>query len=313
MNAARAASIGLVASCIVGAAAAEPKVETAATVSILEGPTNDAAGNVYFTDVVAQRILKLGADGVLTIFRERSNVATGLVLDAEGRLIACEAGTLDRPGVKFAGSPRITRTTIETGVVEVLAESGDGLTLVSPNDVTIDSIGRVYFTDMGAHAVYRIDAPGRVVRILGAPDVQNPNGVQIAPGDRTLYVSESGMRAGDRRDIRAFDLLPDGSAQRPRLFVDFHPGRSADGISVDVDGNVYVSAGMANLRGTSETLDVLPGVHIFSPAGQRIGFISIPQDPVTNNAFGGPDRKVLYVTAGSTLYRVRTSVSGLPR
>jgi gluconolactonase len=98
-----------------------------------------------------------------------------------------------------------------------------------------------------------------------------------------------------------------------RVHYNFYPGRSGDGMSIDVDGNLYVSAGLHALRGTSETLDTRPGVHVISPAGQLLHFIPIPEDLVTNNAFGGPDMKTLYVTAGERLYRVPVDVAGLPR
>jgi gluconolactonase len=305
-----AAATGLL---VLGCAAGQPRLEAAASVGLLEGPTADLAGNVYFSDVVTQRIMKLDADGRLSTFRTHSNGATGLLLDAQGRLIACEAGQRERPGAEPVGTPRVTRTTLDTGVVEILAERVDGRPLAAPNDLTIDSHGRIYFTDMADNAVYRIDGPGEVVRILGAPDIENPNGIQISPDGRTLYVSESGQKQGDRRDVRAFDLAADGSASRPRLHHDFYPGRSADGMSVDIDGNLYVSAGIGLLRGTSETLDVKPGVYVISPAGRLLDFISVPQDLITNNAFGGPDLQTLYVTAGATLYRARLPIRGLLR
>lgn len=209
--------------------------------------------------------------------------------------------------------PRVTRTNIETGAIEVLAESYDGKPLLGPNDVTIDGKGRLYFTELYGAAVYRIDVPGKVVRILAAPDVRSPNGIQVSPDDRTLYVVESGRGPTDRREIRAFDLLPDGAVRNSRTLYNFFPGRSADGISIDVEGNLSASAGMHELRGTSETLDTKTGVYVISPAGRLLNFIPIPEDLITNNGFGGRDMKTLYVTAGKTLYRVRTEVAGLPR
>ena len=294
-------------------ASAQSQVEVATTVALLEGPAADRFGNVYFSDIVNQRILKLSSDGMQSVYRERSNVAIGLLVDPQGRLIACEGGNFEGPGVQWTGTPRVTRTTIETGAIEVLADSFDGKPLVRPNDVTIDGKGRLYFTEMEGVAVYRIDGPGKVVRILAAPDVGSPNGIQISPDDRTLYLVESGRGPSDRREIRAFDLLPDGSVRNPRTLYNFFPGRSADGMSIDVDGNLYASAGINHLRGTSETLDTKTGVYVISPAGRLLNFIPIPQDLITNNTFGGADMKTLYVTSGPTLYKVRTAVAGLPR
>lgn len=291
----------------------QPTVEVATTVAFLEGPTSDAAGNVYFSDMVNQRILKLSAEGMLSVFRENSNVANGLLIDPQGRLIACEGAVFERPGIRLRGTPRVTRTDMVTGAVEVLAESYAGKPLVGPNDVTIDGKGRLFFTELNGGSVYRIDAPGKLVRILESPAVKSPNGIQISPDDRTLYVVEAGRGATDRREIRAFDLLPDGSVANGRTLYNFFPGRSADGISIDVEGNVYASAGMSTTRGTSETLDTKTGVYVISPTGRLLRFIPIAEDLISNNGFGGPDMKTLFITAGKTLFKVKNDVAGLAR
>jgi gluconolactonase len=289
------------------------QLETAATVAFTEGPTVDREGNVYFTDIINQRIMKLRTDAVLTIYREHSNAANGLLIDPQGRLIACEGAAFERPGVKITGKPQVTRTDLKTGNIEVLADSYEGKPLVGPNDVTIDSRGRLYFTDLNGAAVYRIDAPGTLVRILAAPDIQRPNGIQISPDDRTLYLVESNQAQGGARLIRRYDLQADGTVRNMRVHYDFAPGRSADGMSIDTQGNLYASAGMNQLRGSAETLDTKAGVYVISPEGKLLEFIPIPEDFITNNAFGGPDMKSLYVTAGKTLYKVRTDIAGLPR
>ncbi len=287
--------------------------EIAATVSFTEGPTVDKEGNVYFTEIIQQKIMKLSAAGVLSTYRENSNLANGLLLDPQGRLIACEGGAFERPGVKLAGKPRVTRTDLKTGKLEVLADSYQGKPFTGPNDVSMDGKGRLYFTDLAGVAVYRIDAPGTVVRILGAPDIQRPNGIQISPDDRKLYLIEANQAQGGARMIRSYDLQPDGTVRNMRVHYNFYPGRSADGMSIDTQGNLYASAGLNQLRGTSETLDTKAGVHVISPEGKLIKFIPIPEDTITNNAFGGPDMKTLFVTAGKTLYRIRTDIAGLPR
>ncbi len=293
--------------------AAGQQPEVATTVAFTEGPAVDRDGNVYFTDIINQRIMKLGADGVLSTYRQSSNVANGLLIDADGRLIACEGATFERPGVRLTGTPRVTRTDLKTGKIEVLADSYEGKPLVGPNDVTIDGRGRLYFTELNGAAVYRIDAPGKVARILAAPDVRSPNGIQISPDDRKLYLVESNQGQGGPRLIRSYDLQPEGTVRNMRVLYDFSPGRSADGMSIDIQGNLYASAGMNQLRGSSETLDNKAGVYMISPAGKLLKFYPIPEDFITNNAFGGPDMKTLYVTAGKTLYKLRTDIAGLPR
>jgi len=293
------------------AAAQQPEIAT--TVAFTEGPTVDRAGNVYFTEIINQRIMKLGADGVLSTYREKSNAANGLLLDPQGRLIACEGGLFERPGVKVQGTPRVTRTDLQTGKIEVIAAAYEGKPFQAPNDVTIDGKGRLYFTDLAGGAVYRIDTSGAVARILAAPDVQRPNGIQVSPDDTKLYLIEANQAQGGARLIRAYDLQPDGTVRNMRVHYDFSPGRSADGMSIDTQGNLYASAGMNQLRGSAETLATKTGVYVISPQGKLLKFIPIAEDFITNNAFGGPDMKTLYVTAGKTLYKVRTDIAGLPR
>lgn len=279
--------------------------EVAATLAFLEGPTVDREGNVYFVEMTTPRIMKLSPAGVLSTYRERSNNANGLVIDAQGRLIACEGAESNRNGVRTPANARITRTDLRTGAVEVLASSYQGMPLRGPNDVTLDRQGRIYFTDLGGSAVYRIDTSGMLTRILSATEVQRPNGIQVSPDDTKLYVADSFPPPGNTRVIHAFDLGPDGSARNGRVIYDFGQARGADGMSIDVEGNLYTSAGSAATQNT--------GIHVVSPQGKLLRVMPIPEDPITNNAFGGPDMKTLYVTAGKTLYRLRTDIAGLPR
>jgi gluconolactonase len=270
-------------------------VEVATTVAFTEGPAADRDGNVYFTEFTNRRILKF-SEGKLSVWRTDSNGANGLVIDAQNRLVACE-------------SDRVTRTDLASGVVEVLAHGG----LQAPNDVTLDGKGRLYFTDMRGAAVYRIDAPGQFTKILGRPEIEVPNGIQVSPDDKTLYLVEANQAKGGARMIRAYELRPDGSVGTMRVHYNFYPGRSADGLSIDERGNLYAAAGLNRTRGTSETLDTRAGIHVISPEGKLLRVIPVPEDLLTNCAFGGPDRKTLYITAGKTLFRTRVDVPGLPR
>lgn len=298
---------------------AEPmrEVQVEATVAFTEGPTVAEDGTVFFTDLANNRIMRLSADGELSTFRQPSHRANGLIIDDEGRLLACEGG--DGETVP----PRVTRTDLETGDIEVLADAYQGRGLHQPNDLTLDGRGRVYFTDRpgpspspeqtGVHGVYRIDPDGTIERILTEPEVVRPNGIVISPDDRTLYVIETAQGEGGPRLIRAFDLSDEGTASNMRVFHDFYPGRSGDGMTIDVDGNLYVAAGLNRLRGTSETLDTVAGIHVFSPAGDLLEHIPIPEDTITNAAFGGEDLCMLYITAGKTLFSVRTDIEGTRR
>ena len=309
----RVSSTLVIVSVLAAQRAIAQQPEIATTVSFTEGPTVDRDGSVYFSEMVSLKIMKLSASGVLSTFREKSNNANGLLIDPEGRLVACEGAESRRTGVLVKFKPRVTRTDLRTGKIEVLADSYEGKPFVGPNDVTIDGKGRLYFTDLTGGAVYRLDGPGKVVRILATPEIQSPNGIQVSPDDKTLYLIEANQAKDGARLIRAFDLRADGTVSNMRVHYTFYPGRSGDGMSIDTQGNLYVSAGMNQLRGTSETLDTKAGVYVISPQGKLLKFIPIAEDFITNNAFGGPDMKTLFVTAGKTLYKFRTEIAGLSR
>lgn len=291
--------------CLLSASGLGQEAQVAAITAFTEGPTVDRDGTVYFTETTFERIMKLPPGGTLSVFRENSNGANGLILDAQGRLIACEAGKKD--------PPRVTRTDLRTGKVEVLADQYRGQRFTAPNDVTLDSKGRIYFTDLPGGTVHRVDPDGKLTRLLERPVIQRPNGISISPDDRTLYLVEANQAEGGARMIRAYDLAADGSLSRMRVFHDFYPGRSADGLCMDSEGNLYAAAGLHRRRGTSETLDTKPGIHVFRPNGELRRFYPIPEDTITNCAFGGADMKTLFVTAGKTLFRIANDISGTSR
>ena len=112
--------------------------------------------------------------------------------------------------------------------------------------------------------MYRIDADGAIVRLLTSPNTEWPNGLVISPDDKTLYLIEANKVEGGTRAIRAFDLSPDGTLSNMRVHYNFYPGRSADGMAIDVEGNLYAAAGLHRRRGTHETLDTKCGVHVIS-------------------------------------------------
>lgn len=288
----------------------------AARVSFLEGPAVDAGGDLYFSDLIGNRILRMTPEGAVSVFRADSGRTNGNAFDAQGRLISCE-GAEQGPG----GRRRIVRTDMKTGEVAVLTDRFEGKRYNSPNDVCVDARGRIWFTDpyygedremleMGSEAVYRIDPDGPVVRVLGQPQIQRPNGIAITPDAGTLYVIDSHSSPGGNRKIWAFDVAEDGTPGGQRLVYDFGRGRGGDGMRLDIRGNLWVAAGIMLPRTAGETADVPPGIYVITPRGELLGRIPIPEDVITNLAFGGPGRKTLYVTAGKAIFKVPVAVAG---
>ena len=298
-----------------GLVPAEPRVSVAAWVAFTEGPAVDADGSVYFSDLENNRILKRTPEGEVSVFRADSGRTNGNLFDHQGRLVSCE-GAEKGPG----GRRRLVRTDLGSGEVTVLTEHFEGKRYNSPNDLTIDSKGRIYFTDprygdrsdleLDVEAVYCLDPDGQVTRVLSQPAIQKPNGIAISPDDKTLYIVDSNPAAGGNRKIWSFDVTPDGEMGGQRLVYDFARGRGGDGMRLDVKGNLWIAAGINNPRHPYETTDVPAGVYVVSPAGELLGRIPIPEDAITNLTFGGPDKRTLYVTAGKTLFTARVSVSG---
>lgn len=306
------------------AAPAQPEASVATIVAFTEGPAQGPDGMVYFTDVTNNRILRFNpSTRKHEVFRADSNRANGLLFDSQGRLVACEGSDAEH------ATPRVTRTDLKTGKVEVVASQFEGKSFNGPNDVTIDSKGRLYFTDpapdatsvaaaktsnaTGVPGVYRLDPDGKITRLLAGLDTEWPNGLVISPDDKTFYLIEAHKTDGGTRAIRAYDLSPEGTLSNRRVHYNFYPGRSADGMAIDAEGNIYAAAGLHRRRGTHETLDTKCGVHVISPSGKLLRMIPIPEDTITNTAFGGPDNKTLYITAGKTLFQVRNEIAGLNR
>ena len=225
-----------------------------------------------------------------------------------GDLLACEGA-----------ARRITRTDAKTGEIGVLAQDYQGRPLAKPNDLCMDADQRIYFTSRSgvkdpegenAKAVYRIDPDGKITQLLRWPDVHMPNGIVTSPDNKRLYLIEAHPDADHHRDIRVYDLNRDGSLSNGRILIDFYPGRSGDGMCIDAEGNLYVAAGLHKRRNTSETLGTRPGIHVISPTGKLLAWRETPEDTITNCTFGGADLRTLYVTCGSLLLGIRTSIPG---
>jgi len=293
------------------------RVEAATELVFTEGPAYHADGSVFFTDIANNRIMRLNAGAEnADVFLRPSGRANGLMFDRNGDLIACEGN--ERGGL---GGRRLVRIDVNTKVRTVIADRFEGKRFNSPNDLCIDDQGRIYFTDpyygpdrdqleLDVEGVYRVDADGKnLVRVLGPDSIARPNGIAISKNQRTLFVVDNHPIKPVRK-LLAFELDADGLATgKHREFHDFGKGRGGDGMCIDSQDNIYVTAG-ANRHYTNQNLDNPAGVYIFSKGGAFLGRIPIPEDMVTNCCFGGPDLRTLYVTAGKTLWEIQCKVPG---
>jgi gluconolactonase len=279
-----------------------------------EGPVWHPKQGLYFTG--GDRITRRDLNGKVQVFREPSGGANGLLFDFEGRLIVCEAR-----------NRRVTRTEPD-GRITVLADNYQGKKFNSPNDLTIDSKGRIYFSDprygnrdniemldesgRTVEGVYRIDAPGRVSRVT-AHEVDRPNGLLVSPGDKYLYVADNNNNnAGAARKLWRFDLRADGGIdpQSRKLIFDWEDGRGPDGLEMDQQGRLYVAGGLNKSNRFEPSEKFKGGVYVLSPEGELLVFAGVPTDEVTNVAFGGNDWKTLFVTAGGTLWAIPVNTPG---
>jgi gluconolactonase len=268
-----------------------------------EGPVWFGDGRyLLFSDIPNNRIMKWEEEtGAVSVFRKPSDFANGNTRDRQGRLVTCEHG-----------KRRVTRTEYD-GRVTVLADSFDGKPLNAPNDVVVKSDGSVWFTDPpfgissdyeGFRAepqlptnLYRIDpASGKVSVATG--DMLGPNGLAFSPDESKLYVVQS--RARPHRNIVAYDVVDGKVLKNPRVLIDCGPG-IPDGLRVDEDGNLWCGWGM----GSPE----LDGVMVFSPDGERIGRIQLPER-CANLCFGGAQRNRLFMAGSQSLYSLYVNTRG---
>lgn len=257
-----------------------------------EGPIwFSEAEYLLFSDIPANKIFQVTEDGRVTIFRQPSGNSNGLTRDLQGRLIACEHS-----------NRRVTRTE-KDGSITVLADEFQGKKLNSPNDVVVKSDGSIYFTDppygiapeeqeQPVQGVYRLSPDGKELSLV-VEDFQKPNGLAFSPDEKQLYIDDS-----ECRHIRVFNILADGMLSGDRLFHDLNvsePGLP-DGMKVDVAGHIYCTGAT--------------GVWVFAPQGSHLGTILTPELP-TNCAWGDKDLKTLYITTGTSIYKIRVSIPGI--
>lgn len=293
-------------------------------VAFTEGPAWHPTGNVYFTDIANNRIMRRDPSGVIHVFRTPSGRANGLAFDGEWRLHACEGGG-------EGGNRRVTRTELD-GTVTVLASHYQGKRFNSPNDLVIGT-DRIYFTDprygdrsdveqvdeqgKQVEGVYSIESDGMVRRII-THEVARPNGIAISPDGKYLFVGDNvndGPDAvGGARKLWRFDLRPDGlvDLSSRKLLFDWGTDRGPDGIAVDRDGRIYATAGFNFPNLPAETVTKFKaGVYVIDPNGEGLlQMIPVPADMITNCTFGDRDRRTLYITAGHKLWSIRLKVQG---
>ena len=257
-----------------------------------EGPVWETSSqSLLFTDFPSFKIYRWHRETGLHTFREQSNRAVGLALDSEERLIACESITRS-----------ITRTEKDQTITPI-AIHYEGKKLNSPNDVVVKSDGTIYFTDprstfltdtqeLDFNGVYKIHPQTGIVDLL-TREFHWPNGLCFSPDETRLYINDS-----RRQHIKVFDVQKNGTLTNGRIFaqLDAAFGKGApDGMKTDTQGHLYVTGP--------------GGIWLFSPEGDRIGIIKMPEG-VLNLAFGGPAGKTLFLTAQSKLCQIECSIAG---
>lgn len=302
---------------------------------LTEGVSVAPDGMVYFSDITFSHVARDSKGAITagiiwkfdpstsktTVFRSPSGMSNGIKFDAEGNMLVAE-------GADYGGR-RVTRTDMKTGISQVIAGMYEGRPLNSPNDITIDNQGRIYFSDprylghepidQPVTAVYRIDTDGSLHRVI--TDAGKCNGVCVSPDQKTLYVvsNENGATALDRLNkgtaaqadkvttplrkglmaLLAYDLSPDGSAKFRKVLVDYSPFDGPDGMVCDKEGDLYVAVRAENR----------PGIYVYSPEGKEQAYIKT--EVPTNVGFGrGDQAKTLYITAGKSLYRIKLNREG---
>ena len=256
-----------------------------------EGPASDQAGNLYFTDIPANRIYKLDANGNKAVFIEPSGHANGLMIDGVGNLVACQ---MDGQVVSF---------NIKTKEASMLAKSYMQQRFNAPNDLVIDKSGGVYFTDphyrapmplpQRTMAVYYRAANGFVSRLID--DLDAPNGVILSPDEKTLYVIPSQQETMMAYPVESPGVLGDGKVFCKLKQPEGQTGRGGDGLTMDEKGNLYITSGL--------------GLQVVSPEGKMLGLLEFPEQPA-NVTFGGAENKTLFVTARTSLYKMAAPVAG---
>lgn len=257
----------------------------------LEGPAANAEGELYFVDVIGQKVLKAHPGGEAeTVLKEG---AGGLMFGPNGLLYMTQGQR-----------NRVSSLDLGSGEVKVVAERYNDKPFNGPNDLVLDAVGGIYFTDPslfggGAQdkkAVYYIPASGPPVRLVD--DLNFPNGLILTPDEKTLIVVQYSAP-----EVMAYPIEAPGKLGAGKVFCklagspDGRKKGGADGVTIDTAGNFYA------------TVPATRSVQIFDPQGKPLGQIPVPKVP-TNCTFAGPDFKTLYITTGQTLYSYPMEIKG---
>lgn len=272
-----------------------------------EGPVADGDG-LLFTDNQANQILRVAADGSVSVWTENTGGANALTRTPRGELIATLVGDKVIAAMEAGKPPR------------VLASEFSGMPFNRPNDIVASSKGVLYFTDTAAVGATSPALPSAVYELSSnagprqfTTDIARPNGVALSPDERTLYVANtagewivafdvdtSGRVGGSPRNFARL-VMPPVSAQAPSAAAGAAPAApssGADGIAVDVAGRVFVATTV--------------GVQVFSVRGEPLGIIQLPKVP-QNLAFAGPGLSTLFVVGRGAVYRISTKTRGPDR
>ena len=269
----------------------DAKLETLATgFGFTEGPMWDPAGFLYVSDETINKIFRVYPDG-----KKEEVIALG---DPDGNTFDRRHRLIDCASVLRA----IIQVTPE-GKYKLLADRYDGKRFNSPNDVIVGPDGALYFTDptldlvagekreIPFQGVYRLDDNGNV-RLL-TRDLTQPNGLAFSPDGRKFYIDDS-----EQRNIRVYDVNADRTLARGRIFGE-EPGNKndgvPDGIKVDKSGNLFVTGPR--------------GIWVWDAEGNYLGTIVMPEQPA-NLTWGDKDYGTLYITATTSVYRLKTKTQG---
>jgi gluconolactonase len=294
---------------------------------LTEGPCVAPDGRIYFSDIPEGKdkgkIMRFDPKTKMTdVFVEDSGKSNGLKFDAKGNLIACEGSD--------EGGRRVSRYDVKTGKGVTLTDKYMGKRYNAPNDLSIDTKGRIYFTDprylgdepreLEYRAVYRLNTDGTVVEVTH--DCEKPNGICLSPDGKTLYVADHN-NGTDKIDpkgpkpkkgamkLYAFPLSDDGLVKGERkTVIEFGDENGIDGMCVDVKGNLYMA--VRSLK--------RPGVWVADPVGKELAYIPTgPAQPdakeptgiPANVCFGiGDESRTLYVTVDTSLNRIPLKIDG---